>query len=423
MTEPVDELTARLREAPDELAGADWLDVRRRARRSRRRTVAIIVAAAFGVVAVPTIAVGGQVLEVLGIRESDEPVPAAGALVPPYVHGDRLYGYAREPVRLARRLLAPLLGTDEALAMPTGDGRVVYHAFDPADGGLERGGTPVLRVVDPRTRRDRLLARGAQSVAVRRDGAVAYLQATRPTYLSTPSGTLGGRFGRVVVRASLDAPPVVWTGIGEYVVVAWAREALVVEVRPGAGMLLPAGKAGPDTGVYVLDGPRRARRLPLTEVVALSPDGQRVLGTFRQGDGPVTATRLVDAASGRVVASAPIQLGSGAWTGERIVAPLGMQQRRLAVVRVTGKRLLVERTLRLAHNRSLAARYGPFLSRPVFAPGGRRVVIRVVALHGDESARFTGFLTCEIEKGVCVRGRDLRPPRIWAAVLDNPSRP
>jgi hypothetical protein len=419
----VDVLEERIRRlrGPDHVG--DWLDVRRRARRSRRRTLAIAAAAAL-LISLPTVAFGGRLLGVLAITGSEERVPiGSGSRVAPYIHADRIYGVAGTPLRLAEPLLAPLLGQEEPLAVPSPGWRyVVYHAWD---GEVRGGGTPVLRTVDVRTGSDTELARGAQSVAIHREGRVAFTRASRARYEPSADGTLGGRFGHVVVASSLDAPAERWTAReGEYVVLAWARETLLVEARPGPGYLLPAAEAGPPPGIYAIEGPGVVRALPIRGLVAVSPDGSRVLGWWSEGDGPSIGSRLVEVASGRIIAESPLKLTRrGAWHRERVVVSVGPNAHSVAVLGVQGDSIAVERRLPLAVDRVLRARYGPFLGSPVFRNDGRTVIMRVASVTKDERAKFVGFLTCDVTARACVRGRNLQPPTTWGAIVHNPSRP
>jgi hypothetical protein len=419
-------LEARLRRLRGRVPTRDWPDVRRRVRRAHRRTLALVAAAAL-IVAIPTVAVGARLLDVLGVTASDERVPpGVGGAAVPHVHHDELYLPGRAPIELAMPVLAPLLGYAEPLAVPTPGWRdVVYHAWDGEVGDDSDGGTPVLRKVDLRTGVDVVLARGAQSVAIAGNGTVAYLRAKRPRYENSPQGTLGGRFGHVVVSPSLDLPAEQWTSEeGEYVLVGWARETLVVEALSGPGYVLGAGDAGPQPGVYALDAPREIRSLPLSGVVAVSPDGRRVLGWWSQGDSGPTETRLVDVATGRVVARAdPLMSRRGAWHGETVVVSVGGNAQQLAVLHVHGDAVRVERRLALAADAALRGKYGPFLGSPVFRSDGRAVVMRVASLTRNERPRFVGFLTCELAARACVRGRNLEPPTTWGAIVYNPSRP
>jgi hypothetical protein len=142
----LEERMRRLR-GPDPVG--DWLDVRRRARRARRRALALAAAVAL-LVAVPTVAFGSRLLDVLGVTASDETVPTPSNAAPvPHVHGDFVFIPGRSPSQLAMPVLAPLLGQEEALAVPAaGWTDLVYHAWDGRVGSDESGGTPLLRRVD-----------------------------------------------------------------------------------------------------------------------------------------------------------------------------------------------------------------------------------------------------------------------------------
>ena len=357
---------------------------------------------------------------------SEERVPpASGGEAIPHIHGNVLRGVGGAPLQLAESVLSPLLGQEEPLAVPTPGWRaVVYHAWDGEVG--EDGGTPVLRKVDLKTGVDVELARGAQSVAIDGDGRVAFTRASQARYQNSPEGTLGGRFGHVVVAASLDAPAEQWTEEeGEYVALAWARQTLLVEAQTGPGYLLPVGKAGPEPGVYALDGPGTMRQLPIRGLVAVSPDGRRALGWWAQGDSPPTGARLVDIATGRTVAATPLKLGRrGTWHDERVVVPVGSgAKQQLDVVRVRGETMRLEHRLALAADPALRARYGPFLGSPLFRDDGQTVIMRVATATKDDPRKFVGFLTCEIARRACVRGRNLQPATIWGAIVHNPSRP
>jgi hypothetical protein len=442
----LEERLRRLR-GPDPVG--DWLDVRRRARRPRRRILLIVAAAAL-LVAVPTVALGGRLLDVLGITASEERVPAGpeprtpgsgttatgdeSAPVGPdsrvlaHVHGDRLYGVREAAIRLAEPLLAPLLGQEETLAVPTPDWReFVYHAWDGVIGG---DGTPVLRRVDVRTGTDVEFARGAQSVAIAADGRVAFTQASQPRYENSPEGTLGGRFGHVMVASSLDAPREHWTRQqGEYVVLAWARDTLLVGVGMGGPIPPTPDHEPPAPGIYALTSADSMRPLPIRWLVAVSPDGRRVLGWWADGDSGSGQTRLVEVESGRVVSTSPTKLvRRGAWHEDRVVVSTGPNAHKLALVRIRGDEIALERMLPLAEDAALRATYGPFLGSPGFTDDGRTVTMRVASVlardqETTETARFVGFLTCDLSSRECLRGRNLQPPTRWGAIVHNPSRP
>ena len=417
------DLERRLRRAADPLPGADWADVRRRVRPARRRVVLSLAAALLVLIsAIPALGLGDRVLDVVAVDRSDEDVPApARQLALEYVHGRRVYRSGIEALgQLRAPLFAPFLGDSYPLVIPSPTrGQLLYHAWD---GGADSG-VPELRVYSSEGGPELVLARGAQSAAWRRDGTIAYLQALRPRYESSPAGTLGGHFGHVVVRASLDSPPVRWTRVpAQYVVIGWARGSLIVDVFPTLSR-----RTAIESGAYALDGPGRIRRLPIREVIAISPDGTRVLGSVAPSyDQPATAVRLVDVASGR--AGFTLRVAGldtpGDWVGDRIVAArVSGREDELVILRTTPKPLVVEQRLQLGEEPSLRPGLGPFLSRPVFVGGERYVVVRVASGDPNENVVFAGFLTCDRVERRCVRGRNLLPARVMAAVVDNPSRP
>ena len=418
----------RLR-APDPVG--DWLDVRRRARRARRRAVAIAVAAAL-LVTVPTVALGSRLLDVLGVTATDETVPVAVGQAPvAHIHGDVVYTPTGPPVRLAMPLLAPLLGQDEALAVPApGGDQLVYHAWDGEVGHDDAGGTPLLRRVDLRSGTDTVYARGAQSIAIGRDGRVAYMKASRPRYEPSPEGTLGGRVGHVLVASSLNAPAERWTPHeGEYVVIAWARGTLLVESLPGPGYHPPVGHE-PPPGIYALDRAGSIRALPIRGLVALSPDGRRALGWWTDGgDSGSRGVRLVNVASGAILGRSPLKLERrGTWHGDQVVARSGGNPDKLVVVRVRGSVLVTERVFSVEDDPAIRGTYPPFLGSPVFRDDGRSVIMRIASVTARsgarvERARFVGFLTCDFKARACIRGRNLLPPTRVGAIVHNPSRP
>lgn len=438
MTEPLDpRLTERLQSVADPLDDADWLDVRRRAqrvglRRRRRRRPAILLAAALAVVLVvviPAFGIGSRILEVLSLTETEAEVPRAPAAVsiPAYVYGDALYGASPEPQRLGGMLAAPLLGQhDVSLVVPSPDGRfVVYHsskAFRP---------TTSLRVHDTQTGADRILARRAQSVAWRRDGRLAYWQARDAGYVE-------GRpyLGDVLVRRTLNARPQIWTPrVGEYTILGWARDRLLVRSRV---CLLPGCEDVPRDGVYVLTAPNEMRPLPLSDVTAISPDGRHAIGRWLPvagQDSPSPFVRVAEIRTGRVIAHVDLRqavdhsipasrvsegIGKGSWTQDRIVATAYGEggSRTLLLFRFADDRLTIERAFRL--DQKVGAHLSFF--SPVFTTtAGDRIVVHAVA---DDLAprRVIFFASCELTSARCRRGKDL-PPQRWLSLVYNPSRP
>ena len=425
------DLESRLSALAEPLPGADWLDVQRRARRrtfARRRVLTIVVAAALALAAaVPAVGLD-DVLDLLGVTQTDADVPptSAGAGPLPYVYGDTVYGLAR-PRRLAAPLRAPLLGETAALAVRSPDGRyLAYHT--------SRGVTPDLRVHDLRTGSDRLLAHGAHMVAWGARG-LAYFQADPPEYRE--------RFafaGRILVRATPKAKPVTWVaGIGKYSVVAWAGRRLVIHSE---GCNAPTPADPPDSpgpfcrsalapGPYVLDGPGRARFLGTRTITAVSPDGRLGFGPLRNPvqDSPSSVAHVTDLMTGRLMARLDVRraardadawIGYVDWRGDSIAT---VSSNRLLVLRFRNRRLALERSLRLRSD-FFRGTFGPTFSTPVFADAtGRRVVVRVAAEYrGAESRGVRTFLVCDVAARRCRAGRPLRE-RLLLGLVSNPSRP
>ncbi|MBD0348864.1 MAG: hypothetical protein ICV59_06905 [Thermoleophilia bacterium] len=430
-------LVGRLERVADPIEGADWLDVRRRARRSRLGALALVAAALLTLaVAIPASGLDAKVAEWLRISEGDDvvPTPARGPAIS-FVYGDRLHAGGKPVARLRASRLAPLLGTKPPLAVSSPDGRyVVYHTWA---GRLRGAGAPTLRVYDRRTKRDRLLERGAQSFAWHPRRGLAYMRATKPVYRpEPPRGLPGGGYGHVVVRPSLEGAAVRWTHgpPGQYQVLGWAGPDLLVAV---AGSNLQVAQPSLAPGVYAFAGPRRNRRLPMADALAISPDGRRIVGAASlEPAGPGSSElRLVRVRDGRVLATLgrralarllpdqefPRFDGPGAWAGKRVVLTSADA---IVVVAVGARRLAIERVFRvrlpIERNRYL----GPWAYAPVFiGRSSNLVAVRIDLARRDETSGFSVFVTCEIDVRTCRGGRRLSPPTRWAAIVHNPSRP
>lgn len=410
----------------------DWPELlrrgeRERASRTRRRT--LVAAIAFALFAVPAIALAVRLTDVIVVGAEKEEIPSAEELGLPYVFGD-VVRTGRGVTRLSQPLLAPLLGQDAALAVPSPDGRLLaYHAWKGAENG-----TPLIRMHGLRSGNDPVFEAGAQSLAWRADGALATMQALRPRYENSPEGTLGGHLGHVVVRRSLEAAPRRWTKEAtQYTVRAWAGPTLLVNVHPS---YVYRGRQ-PDRGLHALDGPERMRALPLDDLIAVGPDGTLAAGPpLASGDGPPAPfLNVVRVAGGQLVArlALPRDLltvtGIGSWVGDRIVARGASRTGTgaLLVFRFAGGELTLEKTIRLDRETALSAGVKGFrgvsIGQPTFAgPEARYVIFRVNAL-GEADSYETMFLTCERTGPICRKGRSLEPLTRWAALVYNPSRP
>lgn len=412
----------------------DWADVLRRAeamrrkQRSRRKVTLALAFALLLLTAGTALAVGNRFFDWFSVEESSQQAPTLPARAS-YVAGDTLYRAGAKPQRLARPLVAPLLGQDATLTVLSPDGRyVAYHSalMNPPDDVTL---VPLLYVHDTRTGRDRLLSRGAQTVAWNRDGRVAYFRATHDRY----DGRRGAYVGHVMVGANR------WSKIpGNYEVLAWARDRLLVHVQ---NCYFANCRRDPPRGVYVLSKSGRLRGLPLATLAALSPDGRFALGRYDQVAGQDSSSpfvRVVDIASGKQVSTLDLTRamrraglrgllpGSpsarGAWRGNRIVITFQGRDSALVYLRLNRGRLVLDSVARIpAQPFEVRTRYGVQLGgAPYFTNDGKVVV----AIRGEtfRGRYLVSIASCSRETLRCVRGPIL-PPRRWFAVADNPSRP
>lgn len=430
------DLEQRLATLADREVRGDWLDVMRRARQQRAVSVrrAILVAAVLVLLAIPTFALAVRLVDDWLVVEEKEELPSSGSIPLPYFFGDRLQTPAGVS-RLAQPVLAPLLGEDAALAVPSPDKRsVAYHAWDEAPGGREAGGVPLIRLHELSSGKDVVLESGSQSLAWRADGAFAFMRALRPRYENSPQGTLGGQLGHVVVRYPLEAPARRWTTMAtRYTVRAWAGRILLAAIHPSYVYSGPQ----PERGLHALDGPGRMRRLPLDDLTALNAAGTLAVGAPGvSGDGPPPPfVNIVHVADGRVVARMPLPGdlftvgGLGSWVGDWIVIPATARRGvgALLFLRYSKGRLSIEHLIRLDRTAALSAGVKGFrgidYARPMFADATARTVVFRANVFGPGDPYVTMFLTCDRGSRVCRRGVTLEPPTRWAALVSNPSRP
>jgi hypothetical protein len=268
-----DLLERRLEALAFEGAPGNWLDVVRRSERQRALTLrrrALIGLAAALLLAIPALALAYRFADVLVVSSTDAEPPVA------WITGDRIFNLDGDE----RTLAAPLAQSidtsmylfDFSPATPSPDGRwLIYTAAEPRGSRPWPPGpaTPVLRLHDLSTGRDRVLVRGGGSPAWGGDGALAYVAGVIDRAESRLDPV-----GHVFVRRSLSEPAVRWsTRAARYTAIAWARDDLLV-AAVAAGQRVPAQ----GEGVYAFSGPGRARKLPLGGVVAVDPQGELVIG-------------------------------------------------------------------------------------------------------------------------------------------------
>jgi hypothetical protein len=415
--------------------GADWDDVVRRSQTmlraaERRRRVTLALAFAALLVAAGTAwAVGSQFFGWFAVSRApvEAPsLPTAGD----YVSGRVLHRAHAHTQRLSHPLLAPLLGEDAALIVPSPGGRyLAYHAWARA---TSTTGTPILILHDTVADSDHLLATGAQTLAWSRDGRIAYFKADRARY----DGRNGAYVGQVVVR-TLHGRPRTWTRrAGDYRVLAWAGRTLLVDVRP---CFFANCRHNPAPGVYALQSSGALHPLHLATLAALSPDGRYAFGRYDPSPGqdtpsarvrtiriedeaPVTTLDLLGALQRAGLRGLlPGSLLGASWRDGEIAATFSGRDSALALFRVHAGKPTLETILRIPSS-TLPSRYGVSLGTPLLtAPRNEKVIITVRGTASDERY-LVAVLACSRTTRSCVRGQVL-PTRRWFAIVNNPSRP
>ena len=328
-----------------------------------------------------------------------------------YVRGAGLYrsaGSGREA--LGQSVSSPLAGSLSPVASSSPDGR--YIAYDVwraaravdrklgfaaqgiADG--DRLGTPSIRLYDTTSGKDSVLQDGAYSHAWRADGAVAFVRGVKPDLEAE-----GGYPGIIVVRDPAGKAELWTPEAARYVAYGWAGRHLVA-YRIGLGEELET---------VVLDGPGALRSLGAGSVVAISPDGTRLL--MVNGD----ALRLVDVASGSEIVAGRSRRSARSVYRSRPCLPvvLGLVARRPGgrrrVVRSRGPpgdgdRISVEQVLQLD-----PAQF-PIIEEPQLSDDGNRI-IAVAEIPPTGSTAATNFLvSCDRATRACERG-DPAPATDW----------
>lgn len=451
----MNDVIERLEALSENGAAGDWLDVVTRTERQRsvqlRRRI-LVGAAALVLLAAPALALAYRFTDVLVVSSERGEPPTA------WIAGDRLHNLGELE---DRRLAAPLAwhGSififNTSVAVPSPDQRLlIYRATDPPGDVFSLRATPVLRLHEVETGRDRILERGAASFAWSADGALAFAKAEphQPTDSADP-------VGHVLVRRSIMGPAVRWTTRpGRYTVLAWADKALLV----GA---VAAGRAAPaeGEGVYAFTGPDRARKLPVGGVIAVDPSGELIVG-------PVTLEpllpgsltfRVVRIRDGAVLAELDVPpvvdpdfpyaaahwMTGGSWAASYIVvafASSGLESTdALVLLRFDGDELEPAHVFRLEPNSAAEAGFGlepryVFHSPRFLDEEGTQIVAWAGLTMQEDRTRISSsvFLHCNRKEKRCERTDPLPGTRYSItgmeraltspaprAFVENPSRP
>ena len=358
-------------------------------------------------------------------------VHAASATPPvPFVTDDSVVRPDGGNLSLAGQAIPSFSAYLSPAAVPSPDGRfIAYNAWadlvavDPERSwsqlGVEAGdpvGTPSIRLIDLRSGRDVTLEEGAYSIAWRSDGAVAYVRGVERDYRANVQ-----YLGQVVVRASLEAAPEIWTKEeAHYVVYGWAGDSVLV-YRVGEGEELD---------VFALDGPGEARPLASrARIIAVAPDGTRaIVAVYDRRTIEVldvrTGQRLerLDLMQVEPAQTPPIVdvLYAGSWAADLVAAVVTLADGStgLALLRVSDVGLDLSSVL------TFPAKLLPMgIAEPqLLAPAGSRV-IAVAPLPGKGEAAGTvyAYLDCDLEAGSCAKGPTITD-RAFHPIY-NPSRP
>jgi hypothetical protein len=351
------------------------------------------------------------VLAIVGVTEdATSPMPAStDGSTSAYVLGRQYHDSAGRSHVLA----AAGIGFPDAVTSQSG--RLLYTVQTPDINH------PTLRLFDPASESDTVFAADAAMPAWRRDGAIAYAR-----HVPAP-GKLPPFTVTLEVRASVTATPVAWGD--SYQPIAWAGNTVIAST-------FSSDDAGITTLIAV-SGPHESRTLGKGALLAISPDGSRVLiadGAAPDGIPSSPILHVVDVATGEIGTTLDLRQvtptgletgtivpgGAGDWLGDRIVFPapagpvvLDASDGRLALVKVA--RFTGDRVLRGAEYHE--ARFADAT--------GTRVVVRAVVLppSGKGGQMLPSALVCDISADNCTRGIVAENTAEPLTLVFNASRP
>lgn len=178
--------------------------------------------------------------------------------------------------------------------------------------GEERG-VPSVRKVDLATGRDVEVMRGANGFAVSASGQVAVIDGDEDVQVASRPYT-----GRVSIIGE-DGRPRALTGSGYYQLIGWAGDDILFS---------EGGEGGSGDLLAVAEGEDARRIAGASEVVAISPDGTKVL--VQQRETNVAGVAVIDIATRRAIGEPGVLQGpngpltplttGGDWVGTTVVA-------------------------------------------------------------------------------------------------------
>ncbi|HET8752180.1 MAG TPA: hypothetical protein VFM43_06595 [Gaiellaceae bacterium] len=393
----------------------------RRLSRRRKTTVLVAIMSFVALVAVGVAQAIGSASTPLAVRT----VTVQRAVGRPpglFVASGRVEG-ARNST-LAAKASSPLSGWIAPVAVPTADGgQLVYSTWrelrhdDPklswSKQGIKPGdalATPMLRIHDFRSGRDKVVDKNSFSAAVRSDGTLAYVRGT-DVYRAFTNYT-----GDVVVRSSLSTRPVVWsTEPAEYVVAAWA----------GSTLLAYRIAEGEKLDVLAFDGPGRQRLLMAdSNLVAVSPDGTQALLANEAGmPGSISVVNVADGTIAATLDLGPLNQGilwaayGGSWSDDLVAAPTNVG---IAVFGISAGSISLEELLK-----NDPGTFANGLIEPQFSGDTKHIVARGDAApdpNAGSDEGSTAALECDLTSATCL-ARTTEPGSAWLHPAYNPSRP